>query len=502
MSTPAPAPAPRPRPGHGDPVPTQSLRLTLAGLIVASGAYALMQTFLIPALGELERELGTTTTWVTWTVTAYLLSGAVSTPIVGRLGDQYGKKRLMMITLGVFLLGSVGAIFAPNVGVLIAFRVVQGVGGASFPLSFAIIRDEFPPGRIPTAMGTVSAVLGVGGGVGIALSGVIVDHLSWRWLFVVSAVLVAAALVMVWRFVPESPVRAPSRPDITGALLLSAGLVALLLGVTEGERWGWGSPAIVGLLAGSLVLFLVWGRYELGVADPMVDMRMLARRPVLFTNITAALSGFALYMTWVILPGFFQLPRGLPDDLAALGDYGFGTTVTVAGLWILPTSAVIVVSGPVAGLIGRRYGSRPPLVAGMVLLAVGSAMIALFHDTPLQVSACFAICGVGIGFSFAAMPRLVSDAVSPSETGVANGMNTVIRTVGGVVGAQVGAAVLTASAVAGGSVPAESGYVTAFWIGAAAAVAGAVTAAFVAPRRRVAHRAPAPVPGQVGARRS
>ncbi|WP_217913618.1 MFS transporter [Miltoncostaea marina] len=462
---------------------THSQRLTLAGLIVASGAYALMQTFLIPALAPLERELDTSTAWVTWTVTAYLLSGAVSTPIIGRLGDQYGKRRLMLISLGVFLLGSVGAIFAPDIGTLIGFRVVQGVGGAAFPLSYAIIRDEFPPERIPVAMGTVSSVLGVGGGVGIALSGVIVDNASWRWLFVVSALLVAAAVVMVWRFVPESPVRAPARPDVAGALLLSGGLVALLVGVTEGEGWGWGSPAVLGLLGGSALLFVVWGAVELRVAEPMVDMRMLARRPVLFTNLTALLSGFALYMTWVILPGFFQLPRGLPDDLAALGDYGFGTTVTVAGLWILPTSAAIVISGPVAGLLGRRYGSRLPLTAGMVLLAAGSAMIALFHATPLQVSACFAVCGVGIGFSFAAMPRLVSDAVPPSETGVANGMNTVIRTVGGVIGAQIGAAVLTASAVGGGPVPAESGYVTAFWIGAGAAVLGAGAAALVAPGR-------------------
>lgn len=484
---------------HAEPVQTQALRLTLAGLIVASGAYALMQTFLIPALSELERELGTSTTWVTWTVTAYLLSGAVSTPIVGRLGDQYGKKRLMMISLGVFLVGSVGAIFAPNVGALIGFRVIQGVGGASFPLSFAIIRDEFPRERVAVAMGTVSAVLGVGGGVGIALSGVIVDNLSWRWLFVVSALLVAVALVMVWRFVPESPVRAPSRPDVGGALLLSAGLVALLLGVTEGESWGWGSPPVLGLLVGSLALFVVWGRYELRVADPMVDMRMLVRRPVLFTNLTAALSGFGLYMTWVILPGFFQLPRGLPDELAGLADYGFGTTVTTAGLWILPTSAAIVVAGPVAGIVGRRHGSRLPLVAGMALLAIGAAMIALFHGTPLQVSACFAICGVGIGFSFAAMPRLISDAVSPSETGVANGMNTVIRTVGGVIGAQVGAAVLTASAVGGAPVPAESGYVTAFWIGAAAAALGAVSASLVAPRRARRRVADTASPGARGA---
>ncbi len=466
-----------------------ALRLTMAGLITASMAYALMQTFLIPALPVLQRELHTSTGWVTWTVTAYLLSGAVATPIVSRLGDQHGKKRLMMISLGIFLLGSIGALAAPNVAVLIAFRAVQGVGGAVFPLSFAIIRDEFPPERMSVAMGIVSAVLGVGGGVGIALSGVIMDHLSWRWLFAVSAVIVAIALALVWRFVPESPIRAQSRVDIPGAALLSAALIALLLACTEGKAWGWGSAAVLGLFAASAVLFVVWGMVELRVAQPMVDVRMLARRPVLFTNLTALVSGFALYMTWVILPQFFQLPRGLPADLTPFADYGFGTTVTMAGVWILPTSAAVLLGGPVAGLLGRRYGSRSPLVAGMLLVAVGAAGIALFHSSAGQVASWFAVCGLGIGFAFAAMPKLIVDSVAPSETGVANGMNTVIRIVGGVIGAQVGAVLLANGAVAGGRVPGESGFVHAFWISAIGGIVGAVTAALVLPRRNRPARA-------------
>jgi EmrB/QacA subfamily drug resistance transporter len=463
--------------------PRQSTRLILAGLVTAAMAFALMQTFLIPALPRLQEDLGASTTWVTWTVTAYLLTGSVATPLIGKLGDQHGKVRMMLISLAVFLAGSIGAIVAWDVGSLIAFRAVQGVGGAVFPLSYAIIRDEFPPERVGVAMGLVSAVLGVGGGIGIVASGLIVDHASWRWLFVVSALIVAIALVLVWRFVPESPVKHPSRLDLPGALLLSGGLVCLLVALTEGRSLGWGSAPILGLFAGSAAFLLVWARVEMRVPQPMVDMRMLARRPVLFTNITALLSGFALYMTWVILPAFYQFPHGLPADIGERAGYGFGASVTVAGAWMLPTSASIVLAGPAAGLLGRRYGSRGPLVAGMLLMAMGFAGIALWHDAPWKPAVAFILCGVGVGFAFAVMPKLIVDAVDRSETGVATGMNTVVRTVGGVVGAQVGAVLLASHTLSGTSVPAESGFVAAFWVSVAGALVGAVAAALVSSRR-------------------
>jgi EmrB/QacA subfamily drug resistance transporter len=467
-----------------------SPRLTLAGLVTAAMTFALMQTFLIPALPKLQADLGTSPTWVTWTVTAYLLTGCVATPLIGRLGDQHGKVRWMLISLAVFLVGSVAAIFAWSIGSLIAFRAIQGVGAAVFPLSFAIIRDEFPAERQSIAMGLVSAVLGVGGGVGIVASGLIVDHASWRWLFVVAAVAVAAAIVLVWRFVPESPVRAPSSVDVWGALTLSGGLVCALVALTEGQRLGWGSPAIVALFAGAALLLALWVLVELRVKDPMVDMRMLVRRTVLFTNLTALLSGFALYMTWVILPTFYQLPSGLPDSLSGVADYGFGTSVTVAGLWMLPTSLAILFAGPLAGAIGRRHGSRGPLVAGMLFVAAGSAGIATWHAEAWQPALSFILCGIGVGFAFAVMPKLIVDAVRPTETGVATGMNTVVRTVGGVVGAQIGAVMLAASYAPGTSVPTEAGFVHAFWIGAASALVAALAAIFVGPGKPRPERAP------------
>src|SRR6187431_885187 len=201
----------------------------------------------VPALPELQRELDAPTTWVTWVLTGFLLSAAVLTPILGKLGDRFGKERLLVVSLAIFLVGCIGCAAAPDIWTLIAFRVVSGAAGAVFPLSFGIIRDEFPPDRMKVGIGLLSAVFGIGGGLGLVLSGVIVDNTSWRWIFVVGAAAVAVAMVLVHRFVPESPVRSTSRIDVPGAILFSVMLIALLLALSEGEGWGWTSPAVLGL---------------------------------------------------------------------------------------------------------------------------------------------------------------------------------------------------------------------------------------------------------------
>jgi EmrB/QacA subfamily drug resistance transporter len=468
-------------------------RATLAALVAAGIAYALQQTLVVPALPALQRDFDTTTTWVTWLFTGFLLVSAVATPLVGKLGDQYGKERLLLVSLGVFFVGCVAAIFAWDIWSLIVFRAIQGVGGAVFPLSFAIIKDEFPDERVGPAMGLVSAVFAVGGGLGLVLSGVIVDNASWRLLFVVGAIAVGAAAVLVWRFVPESPIRTPSRIDVPGALLLSGGLLALLLALTEAESWGWSSGRTTGLFAGAAILLIAWVWYERRAREPMVDVRMLANRTVLFTNLTAITAGYAMFGAFVLVPNFVQAPGGLPDELARIVDYGFGASSTKAGLFLLPGALAGFLSGPLAGVLGRRYGARVPLVLGMTIAAVGIALLAAFHDRPWQLVIGMLVLGAGIPFAFAAMAKLIVDAVRPSETGVASGMNTVMRTIGGVIGGQVGAAILSADTIADSSIPAESAFTTAFWISAAMAVLAALLAIFVTSRRtRAAVTAPTP----------
>ena len=477
------------------PAERQHYGLTLGVLTLAASAFALQQTMVVPALPALERELGASTTWVTWVLTGFLLSAAVFTPILGKLGDRYGKERLLVVALGIFLVGCIGSAAAPDIWTLIGFRILSGAAGAVFPLSIGIIRDEFPPDRMKIGIGLLSAVFGIGGGFGLVLSGLIVDHLSWRWLFVVGAIGVAAALVMVHRFVPESPIRSTSRIDVPGAVLLSLVLATLLLGMSEGPSWGWTSAPVLGLFAASAVSLALWIALELRVDEPLIDIRVLAERPVLLTNATALISGFAMFGSFVLVPRFAESPGGLPAAIADRVDYGFGASATMTGLYLVPGSFLMLFAGPAAGLLGRRFGSKWPLTIGMAIVSLSSAMLAALHDEPWQVVVAMAGLSLGVGFSFAAMAALITEAVDATETGIAMGINTVMRTVGAVVGAQVGAVILAAETLDGTAVPTEGAYVSAFVLATVAAAVAALIAVLVTPLRRGRRTALAPEPG-------
>jgi EmrB/QacA subfamily drug resistance transporter len=455
----------------------QHHNVTLAFLALAGLAYSLQQTMIVPALPNLQRDLHTTPAWVTWVLTAFLLVSAVATPLLGKLGDQYGKERFLLVSLVIFFFGCAGAVFAWNVWSLIAFRAVQGFGGAVFPLSFAIVYDEFPRERVAAGIGMVSAILGVGGGLGLVLSGLLVDLGSWRWIFIVGAAVVAVSTFGVWRWVPESPVKTPSRLDPLGAALLSGTLVTLLLALTEGPEWGWASARVLALFAASIVLALVWVRVELRVEAPLVDMRMMMEPTVLYTNIAAVFTGFAMFGSFVLLPSLMQMH---PSRLV---DYGFSLSQTMTGVYLLPGGVLGFLAGPLAGRLGERHGFRLPLVLGLVLACIGAALLALLHARAWQISIAMVFIGMGVPFAFAAMAKLIVDAVRPSETGVATGMNTVLRTIGSVLGGQVGAAIVSADTIARTHIPALSAFVIAFWITAAVAAAGAVVARLIPSQR-------------------
>jgi EmrB/QacA subfamily drug resistance transporter len=469
----------------------QHHNVTLAALTFAGIAFALQQTMIIPALPQLQRDLDTTTAWATWLLTGFLLVASVATPVLGKLGDQYGKERMLLIAMSVFFVGSFAAIFAPGIATLILCRAIQGVGGAVFPLSFSIIKDEFPAEKVGVAVGVVSSVFAVGGGLGLVLSGLIVDNASWRWLFVVGALGVGTAVVLIHRFVPESPIKTPSRVDVPGAVLLSIALVALLLALTEGESWGWTSVGILGLFAVSAAAFVAWGVVETRVPEPLVDMRMLAHRTVLLTNITGLIVGFAMFGAFVLIPNFAEMPSGLPDSIAGLVDYGFGASTTQAGLYLLPGSLAGFASGPAAGVLARRYGAKWPLALGMATTTVAIGMFAMWHERPLHIVLGMIVLGSGVPLAFAAMAMLIMSAVRPSETGIATGMNTVMRTVGGVVGGQIGAAILSADTIAGTEIPAESAFTTAFWVCGTGSLVGTLVALAITPGFRPRRLVPA-----------
>ena len=472
--------------------------LTLFLLAVAAVSYILQQTLVVPALTTIQRDLDTSTTWATWVFTGFLLSSAVATPLMGKLGDTYGKKRLLVVSLVIFLIGTLLAASANSIAMLIAARLIQGAGGAVFPLSFGIIRDELPPERVGMGLGLLSATFGVGGGVGLVMSGVILESLDWQWLFWIGAMPVVVALALVWRLIPESPVRTPSRLDWRGALTLSGGLVALLLALSEGESWGWLSPLTLSVFALALLLVIAWVLVELRVSEPMIDIRIMRDRTVFWTNTVAVLSGFAMFGTFLLVPTLVQMPANLPPELAPLVDYGFGASVIVAGLYLLPASLVMLVVGPLGGLAERWVGARRVTITGLCVLTIGGLLLALMHDSGWQIVIAMTFVGTGVGLAFAMMAKLIVDAVEPSVTGVAMGMNTVMRTIGGVIGGQIGAAVLSARVIPGTpGIPDESAFTATFMIAAGAAAVGAIAALLIP--RRTARLARLEKPVEIGA---
>ncbi|HEX8104807.1 MAG TPA: MFS transporter [Solirubrobacteraceae bacterium] len=457
--------------------PRQHYGVTLGVLTTGALAFALSQTMVAPALPEIQHALGTSTTGVTWVITIYLLTASVATPVLGRFGDMYGKNRMLVAVLAIFGVGSAVAALSSSIGVLILGRAIQGVGGAIFPLAFGIIRDEFPREKVATGIGLISATFGIGGGAGLVLSGVIVDHLDYEWIFWLGLAVVVPAAIATRMFIPESPVKTPARIDWTGAALLSAALVALLLAVSEGEGWGWTSPGVLGLFAAAAVIAVVWVRLEMRVPEPLVDMRMMRTRAVAATNLTGLFVGFGMFSSFIVVPQFVQIPTST--------GYGFGASVTVAGLFLAPSAVVMLIGGPIAGSLGTRFGSRFPLLLGCAIATVAFVFLALFHDARWHIYAGTALQGVGISFAFASMANLIVEAVPQSATGVATGMNAIMRTIGGSLGAQVVASVIAASVVAGGRLPAESGFTAAFAIAAGGTLAALLAALAIPTRRRM-----------------
>ena len=452
------------------PHPVRSLLI----LSLAALAFALAQTMLIPALTELAKSLNTDASGVAWTVTAYLLAAAVCTPIFGRLGDMFGKRRLLVVALGIFVAGSVISALGTSLEVVVAGRVLQGAGGGIFPLCFGIIRDEFPRERVGSSIGLISATFGIGGGAGLILGGLITDHVSYHWIFWLGAISAAVAAIAIEIFVPESPVRTPGRVDIRGAIVLAFGLSAPLLAIAQANEWGWGDPRTLGLFAAGAVILSLWVMLQRRTPQPLVDIEMLRQPTVLMTNVATLLVGFGMFGSFILIPQLAEAPTST--------GYGFGLDATGAGLLMVPGALVMLVAGPLSGVLGTRFGSRLPLALGAIITSFGLAMLALVHDTQAEIVVWNLVMSTGIGLAFAAMPNLIVEAVTAEETGQATGVNTLVRSVGASLGAQISAAVLAGSVVAGG-LPTDSGYTEAFLVSAGVALLAAVTA-FLIPSRR------------------
>ena len=436
------------------PTTTQGRSGPLAIVVVTTGAfvYSMLQSLVIPALTTIQRDLNTSATASTWVVSSLLLSTAIATPILGRLGDMYGRSRMLVVSLSSLAVGCVLSAMATSIGMLIAGRVVQGIGGAAVALSFGVVRDVVEPERVASTIGFIAAMLAVGAATGIVLSGPIATGLGYRWLFWLPLIVIVPTTVAAALVLPPSA-RLQSVPiDWLGALLLSAWLFCLLFGVSQGPQWGWTSSSVLGLLFAAVVLLVVWVRVEWKRDEPLVDMRLM-RRPVLMrVNAASFAMGFAMQATFTFVPRFVQIPEST--------GYGLGVPPSRAGLVALPWSIGSTVTGLLLGRLAARYGPKLVLVGGAMLSAVPFVILALRHDSVWIICFALGIFGTGTGLMAAAMPTILVRAVSQDQVGVTAGMNINIRTIGGAVGTQIVASVIASGTVGGyGS---EAAYVASF----------------------------------------
>ena len=458
--------------GAQPPVRTNAL---LGVLGLAGTVFAMMQSLVIPALPQIQASLGVNADGAAWISTAYLLSACILTPVIGRLGEVAGKRRMMLASLTAFAAGTLVCAIAANLGELVAGRVIQGAAGGIYPLAFAIIRDRLPREKVPGSIGLVSSLLGIGGGIGLVLPGPIMARLSYQWLFWLALIVIAAALVLAARLIPaDGPAEAGAGVPWGSCLLLAAGLSAALIAVSEAAAWHWANIKTLGLLAVGAAALLAWGRAEARSSSPLVDMSLMRLRGVWPANAAAMLTGMGMYASFLIIPELVQAP-------ARLG-YGFGASVTGAGLFMFPTAAAQLLLGPMSGVLHRMLSVRAQLIAGQLSCAAGFTGLAVWHHAPWQIYAATSVLGIGFWLCLVALPNQVISAVPAARTGSATAVNTVVRNAGGAIGAQLAAAIIVSSAQPGTGAPAASGYIGALILCAAATCAGTLVAC-ATPRR-------------------
>ena len=429
---------------------------------------ALMQSLVIPIQGSLPHLLATSPSTASWVLTATLLSAGVAMAVGGRLADIHGKKPVLIGTAAMLLLGSVLCALAPSVTLLLTGRVLQGFAMGYIPVAISAVRQVVPVHLSNTAVAGVSATLGVGGALGLPLAAWIAQVSDWHNLFWVSAALGAVVMVLSLTVVPDLQDAHPGKLDVVGVVGLAVGLLGVLVGFSKGNEWGWGSPLTLVMLVGGAVVLLLWGWYELGRDEPLVDLRTTARAPVLFTNIAAVLIGFGMMAQSVVVPQLLELPT-------ATG-HGLGQSILQAGLWMAPGGLVMMLFTPISSRLLNALGGRITLAVGAGVLAGGYVIAVFMTNAPwqLMVASCVASAGVGIGY--AAMPTLILRNVPEEEASAGVGLNSLMRSVGTTVAGAVMALVLTSNTQELGAgadpVPTGAAFQLCFFIGALAALAG------------------------------
>ena len=469
-----------------EPTPPTGTRvrpqLIVAVLCFGALVAALMQTLVLPIQIELPQLLHSDVSNTSWVVTATLLGGAVAMPVSGRLGDIIGKQRVLVGSAVILVVGSVICALSTTVWPMVGGRFLQGIAMGFIPVAISMVREVVPPRMASTSIAALSATMGVGGAIGMPLSAWIAQDYDWHALFWMSAGLAAVVSVLTMMFVPHLVDGHPASFDLVGAVGLAVGLIAVLVGVSKGNDWGWASTDTLLCVLGGLAVLALWGLFELRRRAPLVDLRTTARRPVLLTNIAAVLIGFGMMAQSIVVPQLLEMP-------SATG-YGLGQSILEAGLWMAPGGLMMMLLAPVSSRLMSTVGAKKTLALGAAVIGVGYLIALVLMSAPWQLLVASCVSSAGVGIGYAAMPTLILQNVPPAESGSGVGINTVMRSIGTTVAGAVMASLLTSQTVtiAPGSaaVPSANAFKLCFVVGAVAALVGGAIAMAISSGHRSA----------------
>ena len=471
-SRPDPNPGPAISPLEGRS--TASYILLLAPLVLLSEIVGMELTLVYPALPQLAAEFRTPA--VGWALTVVSLVGVVAQPLLGKVADAIGKKRVIVLAAGTFAVGSLICVLAPSFPVLLLGRALQGTCTIIVPVAYGLIRDVFPARVVPVAMGAITTGFGISALAGPLVGGVLVKGFGYHavFWFCLAYVLVLTPLVMIT--VPESELRLRGRIDVLSGVLFGAGAAGLLLWVGKGGVWGWTSPRAVAALLAAAVLLTLFVLNALRTEEPLIDIRLLSGAALRWTLLATVCGAFAIGGQAFVVPLLVQTPH--------LPGYGLGMGPLGVALFLVPQGLIGALCGPFGGLMARRWGPRDSLLVALVALAASATCLVVLHDRPWHVLLAAAFQGVGFGFFFVSVSNLIVEAVPATHTGVSTGLMGVAMNLGNATGVTVLGAVLAQHVLSvdeqtGRMLYTESGFVLSYVLAACAAAAALLVALFM-----------------------
>ncbi|TFV91944.1 MFS transporter [Blastococcus sp. CT_GayMR20] len=476
-----------PRPETSAAAPATRTGLLVLALSLGVTTLSLLQSLVVPVLGAIEQQLDVSPGAAGWVLTANLLAAAVLTPVLGRLGDLRGERPVILGILAAVAVGTLLAVLTTSLPLLLVGRILQGASYGLFPLSMSVLRREVPEARLSVAMAVVSSTLAVGGVAGLVATGLLVgDGGDYRRPFWIGLGVTLVSLALAARVLPRRPSTGTGRVDWWGAVVLGAGLVLLLLPLSQGNVWGWGSPGVVGCLGASAAVLAGWVVLQRRTAQPLVRPAMLADRRTIVPNIAGLMTGVALFASFLAILQYVQAPPGVTG-------YGFGASILEASVvYLLPGGIAGIVVAPFAGRVVTRLGALPTLLAGALSGVAGFLLLALYRGVPWSVVLAGLLTQLAVTVAYAALPATVVQAVDEDETGVANAVNSIARSVGQALGSTVAVTLIAASLDPATGFPRDVAYTQVALIGAVASAAVVLVAfaGIVADRRAGTGRRP------------